>query len=45
MTPDWWKWQVDNGHYAPAVPISDDAPLQDRVLGLIGRNPRWAPPS
>lgn len=45
MSPDWWKWQVDNGHYAPAVPVPEDAPLQDRVLGLIGRNPRWAPPS
>jgi uncharacterized protein (TIGR03086 family) len=45
MTPSWWKWQVDNGYYAPAVPVPEDAPLQDRVLGLIGRNPRWAPPT
>jgi uncharacterized protein (TIGR03086 family) len=45
MSPEWWKWQVDNGHYAPAVSVPEDAPLQDRVLGLIGRNPRWAPPS
>lgn len=38
---DWWKWQRDNGYYAPAVPVPDDAPLQDRVLGLIGRDPNW----
>jgi hypothetical protein len=43
MPPEWWKWQVDNGHYAPAVPVSDDAPLQDRLVALIGRNPYWAP--
>jgi hypothetical protein len=45
MTAEWWKWQVDNGYYAPAVPVPEDAPLQDRVLGLIGRNPRWIPPA
>lgn len=45
MEPSWWKWQVDNGHYARAVPVPEDAPLQDRVLGLIGRNPRWTPPT
>jgi hypothetical protein len=45
MTPGWWKWQVDNGHYAPAVHVADDAPLQDRVLGLTGRNPKWTPPT
>ena len=44
QSPDWWKWQVDNGHYAPAVPVPDDAPLQDRVLGLIGRDPNWTLP-
>lgn len=44
MTPDWWKWQVDNGYYAPAVPVPEDAPLQDRVLGLIGRDPNWMAP-
>jgi uncharacterized protein (TIGR03086 family) len=39
-----WDWQRDNGWYAAPVPVPEDAPLQDRVLGLIGRNPRWAPP-
>jgi uncharacterized protein (TIGR03086 family) len=43
MPPEWWKWQVDNGHYAPAVPVSDDAPLQDRLVALIGRDPYWTP--
>lgn len=45
MSPEWWKWQVDNGYYAPAIPVPEDAPLQDRVLGLIGRNPKWEPKS
>ena len=44
QSPSWWKWQVDNGYYAPAVPVPEDAPLQDRVLGLIGRDPKWTPP-
>ncbi|MFC7447646.1 TIGR03086 family metal-binding protein [Rhodococcus daqingensis] len=26
--------------YGPEVPVPDDAPLQDRLLGLIGRRPR-----
>lgn len=41
MRRSWWKWQIDNGHYAPKIPVPDDAPLQDRVLGLIGRDPNW----
>jgi len=28
-----------------AVPVADDAPLLDRVLGLTGRDPRWRPPA
>jgi uncharacterized protein (TIGR03086 family) len=43
-SPAFWKWQVDNGHYAPAVFVPEDAPLQDRVLGLIGRDPHGTPP-
>lgn len=43
MPPEWWKWQVDNGHYAPAVQVPDDAPLQDRLVALIGRDPYWTP--
>jgi uncharacterized protein (TIGR03086 family) len=43
MPPEWWKWQVDNGHYAPAVPVSEDAPLQHRLIALIGRDPYWTP--
>ena len=43
MPSEWWKWQVDNGHYAPAVQVPDDAPLQDRLVALIGRDPCWTP--
>jgi len=44
MTQKWWEWQRGHGYYAAAVPVPEDAPLQDRLLGLIGRNPRWTPP-
>jgi uncharacterized protein (TIGR03086 family) len=43
--PSIWEWQRDNGWYATPVPVSDDAPLQDRVLGLLGRDPAWTPPA
>jgi uncharacterized protein (TIGR03086 family) len=39
--PSVWNWQRDNGWYAAPVAVPDDAPLQDRVLGLLGRNPAW----
>ena len=28
------------GVFGPAVPVPDDAPLQDRLLGLTGRDPK-----
>jgi uncharacterized protein (TIGR03086 family) len=40
----WWRWHRENGWYAPAVAVPDGAPLQDRLLGLIGRDPGWTPP-
>jgi uncharacterized protein (TIGR03086 family) len=33
-----------SGQYGPRVPVPDDAPVQDRLLGFIGRDPAWAPP-
>lgn len=39
-----WEWQRSNGWYGKPVPVPEDAPLQDRVLGLLGRDPRWMPP-
>ncbi len=27
------------GVFGPAIPVPEDAPLQDRLLGLVGRNP------
>jgi hypothetical protein len=39
--PAAWDWQRANGWYGTPVSVPDDAPLQDRVLGLIGRDPRW----
>jgi uncharacterized protein (TIGR03086 family) len=33
-----------SGQYGPAVPVSDDAPVQDRLVGFIGRDPAWQPP-
>jgi uncharacterized protein (TIGR03086 family) len=40
-----WDWQRAKGWYGPPRPVPEDAPLQDRVLGLLGRDPNWAPPA
>jgi len=31
------------GLFGPVVPVPDDAPLLDRVIGLSGRDPGWKP--
>ncbi len=44
-------WQMVNqfregdveGLYGPEVPVPDDAPLFDRILGRAGRSPGWEP--
>ena len=33
------------GLFGPVVPVPDDAPAFDRLLGRTGRDPRWTPPS
>ncbi len=40
-----WDWQRANGWYKAVVPVPEDASLQDRVLGFLGRDPAWRPPS
>lgn len=32
-----------NGIYGPVVPVPDDAPVFDRLLGQTGRDPAWRP--
>ena len=32
------------GLFGPPVPVNEDAPLLDRLLGLTGRDPNWHPP-
>ena len=31
--------------FGPEVVVADDAPLQDRLVGKLGRDPRWARPA
>ena len=38
LSPQAEEWRK-LGVYGPAVPVSGDAPLQDRLLGLTGRQP------
>jgi len=32
-----------SGQYGPPVPVPDDADVQSRLLGFIGRDPGWQP--
>jgi hypothetical protein len=38
LVPDMEEWRK-LGVYGPAVAVPDDAPLQDRLIGLSGRDP------
>jgi hypothetical protein len=31
-----------SGQYGPAVPVADDADVQTRLIGFIGRDPGWS---
>jgi uncharacterized protein (TIGR03086 family) len=33
------------GLFGPVVPVGEHAPLLDRLIGRVGRDPRWTPPS
>lgn len=34
-----------SGQYGAAVPVPSGAPVVDRLMGFIGRDPAWLPPS
>ena len=38
LAPEMESWRK-LGVYGPAVPVAEDAPLQDRLIGLTGRDP------
>jgi hypothetical protein len=33
-----------SGHYGPAVPAPADAPVADRLIAFVGREPDWRSP-
>jgi uncharacterized protein (TIGR03086 family) len=35
--------EMRDGMYGPVVPVADDAPAFDRLLGQTGRDPGWRP--
>ena len=35
--------EVRSGMFGPVVPVGDDAPVLERLLGQTGRNPAWVP--
>ncbi|MGY1810024.1 TIGR03086 family metal-binding protein [Blastococcus sp. SYSU D00669] len=35
--------EVRDSMYGPVVPVPDDAPVFERLLGQTGRDPRWTP--
>lgn len=39
ILPEAEMWR-SMGVFGPAIPVPDDAPLQERLLGLVGRDPR-----
>ncbi len=34
-----------SGQYGAPVPVAADAPVVDRLVGFIGRDPGWTPPA
>jgi hypothetical protein len=34
-----------SGQYGPPVSVPAEAPVTDRLMGFIGRDPAWQPPS
>jgi uncharacterized protein (TIGR03086 family) len=34
-----------SGQYGAPVAVADDAPVVDRLMGFIGRDPAWTPPA
>ena len=41
--PEAWKGMTRVGGGDQPVPVASNAPVLDRTLGLLGRNPAWSP--
>ncbi|MFJ9700594.1 TIGR03086 family metal-binding protein [Streptomyces fradiae] len=41
LAPSAGDGDAGDGLFGPPVPVPDDAPLLDRVIGLSGRHPAW----